>query len=233
MSSLPNDRVRSDIRRRIQSGDWATGMRLPAERDLAAQFGAARNTVRRALSDLEAEGLIRRRGQRSRVVNGHAGGFDGASARILDADAFLRMIENVGPGDVMEVRLLLEPHAAAMAASRAGPAELQAIRRAVEGMEAADSVETFEQWDGRFHKGVMDACRNGLLTHIASIISHQREMPEWMQKKRETKVGPHRALFDIQHRAILDAIASRDMEAAADHMRQHLLAVRDRVFGVV
>ena len=114
-----------------------------------------------------------------------------------------------------------------------GPAELQVIGRAVEGMEAADSVEAFEQWDGRFHKGVMDACRNGLLTHIASIISHQREMPEWMQKKREAKVGPHRALFDIQHRAILEAIASRDMEAAADHMRQHLLAVRDRVFGVV
>ncbi|MFC3226316.1 FadR/GntR family transcriptional regulator [Marinibaculum pumilum] len=233
MAPLPNDRVRSDIRRRIQSGDWSAGMRVPAERDLAAQLGAARNTVRRALTDLEAEGLIQRRGSRSRVVNGTEGGIDSESARILDADAFLRMIEHVGPGDVMEVRLLLEPHAAAMAASRAGPAELAAIRRAVEGMEAADTVETFEHWDGRFHKGVMDACRNGLLTHIASIISHQREMPEWMQKKRETKVGPHRALFDIQHRAILDAIASRDMDAAAHHMREHLLAVRDRVFAVV
>lgn len=222
-------RVRAELLRRIQAGDWAQGTRLPAERELATELGAARNTVRRALAELERDGLIARRGERSRVVSAA----EGETARITDAVAFLRMIENVGPGDVMEVRLLLEPKAAAMAASRAGPAELAAIRRALEGMEAADGVETFEYWDGRFHKGVMDACRNGLLTHIASIISHQREMPEWMQKKRESKVAPHRALFDRQHRAIYDAIASRDMDAAAEHMRQHLLAVRGRVFGVL
>ena len=53
--------VRSAIRSAIEDGGWKPGFRLPAERDLVEKYHCARMTVRRALQDLEAEGLIVRR----------------------------------------------------------------------------------------------------------------------------------------------------------------------------
>jgi DNA-binding transcriptional MocR family regulator len=99
--------VAADIRRKIDSGEWADGFRVPPERELAATYRLARNTVRRALQELDGS-LVRVVG-RGTFVKGNAG------ARPRE---FLGRLRDASPTDIMEVRLIMEPQAAALAAHR-------------------------------------------------------------------------------------------------------------------
>jgi DNA-binding GntR family transcriptional regulator len=56
----PGERVLADLRRRIESGEWASGDQLPPITELASDYGVAQRTVSRAMAALESEGLIRR-----------------------------------------------------------------------------------------------------------------------------------------------------------------------------
>src|SRR5215813_10500589 len=113
--------VARDIGRRIDSGEWPGGFRVPPERELAATYRLARNTVRRALQELD--------GQLVRVVGRGTFVRSNATARPRE---FLGRLRDASPTDIMEVRLIMEPHAAALAAHRASTddlAELEAILR--------------------------------------------------------------------------------------------------------
>ena len=67
MSAL-HRRIGADIERRILSGEWPPGARVPTEAELTAEYGCARMTVSKALSDLSARGLIARRRRAGTVV---------------------------------------------------------------------------------------------------------------------------------------------------------------------
>jgi DNA-binding FadR family transcriptional regulator len=214
--------IQRELRRRIASGAWSIGSQAPTERALSDEFGVARNTVRRALRDLEADGLVHRRVGRGTFVVATADerGFD---ARLRDA----------GPAEVMEVRLVLEPQAAALAASRASAGELAAIETALRQSLAAKGIAEFEAWDARLHLAVATATQNRLLLELCRTIGAAREQPRWYQLKKRSLSPDKRTLYDRQHTALVAALRERDGEAAARHMREHLLAVQQALVGGV
>lgn len=117
------DEVAASLKQKIASGQWGDDLRLPAERDLAGEFGVSRNTIRLALQRLEDAGALVRQVGRGTFV---------AAEKSPSLAAIVKRMEGASPSDVMETRLLIEPSAAADAATNGSFAELQRVREAHE-----------------------------------------------------------------------------------------------------
>ena len=115
--------IEMSLRRRIEAGEWSESLRLPNERRLASEYGVARNTIRAAMERLGADGGVRREVGRGTFLQ-----------RSLDGDltAVMRTLIGVSPADTMAVRQIIEPKAAALAATKGNLADLDAIAAAHE-----------------------------------------------------------------------------------------------------
>jgi DNA-binding FadR family transcriptional regulator len=212
-----------ELRRLIDSGEWPAGGRLPPERILATQFAVARNTVRRALHHLEAGGYLSR----------HVGRGTFVTAREQDAAGrHLYRMREASPRDILETRLIMEPRAAALAASRASAADLAAISEALAQSLAATELAAFERWDAQLHLAIFIGAKNEVLIDYCRAICEARNQPQWVHLKMRSVTPERRAAYDAQHRAIVAALNRRDAEAAAEHMREHLRMVEENIVAV-
>lgn len=216
------DGVAKDLRKRVNAGEWSGGKRLPTERDLAAEYRVARNTIRSAFNQLEADGLLTRRVGR------------GTYLRQEPADEIaiiVRRMEGTSPADMMEVRLLLEPAATGFAATNASSSALAAIAEAHEQAVAATDMPEFEFWDAEFHHRIFSCTRNDLLREFHEVLRVLRNQPKWFEMKARSFAEERRLHYCMDHAKILDALNSRHSEQAAAAMRAHLLTVQQNLLG--
>ena len=138
----------------LASGRYPAQSRLPPERELARLLGVSRSGLREGLEILEAEERIWRHVGKGTFVGprplGGASGLDLVSAM-------------TSPDKVLEVRLLVEPLIARLAAMRATSSEIENMRRLLEKSEAARDVKAWELWDGTLHRAVAQSAHNQLL----------------------------------------------------------------------
>ena len=209
--------IAEQVRGLIVAGEFATGKRLPAERDLARQLGVSRPSVREALIALEIEGWVevrtgsgiyvqeaRRRSTARAPANGH-----GAA--------------DWGPLELMQARELVEGEVAALAARHARRPHVAAITGALQQMQdevAAGIVP--RAGDEAFHNAIADSCRNEVLSDTVRGYWHARRGPlsERLGDHFENPPSWQRAL--AEHAAILEAIRQRDPGTARAAMQQHL-----------
>jgi len=209
------------LARMIYEGEWLQGQRLPPERELSLRFGMARNTVRRALKNLEDGGLLVRQIGRGTFVSQ-------GTARLGRLGP---QIERASPADVMEVRLILEPQAAVIAAGRATQDDLRAVDQAYRSSIGAKGQAEFEEWDARLHLAIVRATRNAMLIDYYEGINAARHQPQWHRLKRRSTTADARSLYDQQHGSVVAALLDRDADAARIALQAHLIAVRDRILG--
>jgi DNA-binding FadR family transcriptional regulator len=224
MEALPKivaSTVEGSLRKRIAAGEWATSGRLPAERDLAAQYGVARNTLRRAVEAIATDGTIERHVGRGTFVNGEA-------AELAD---IVQRVTGVSPADLMAARLIVEPQAAAIAARNASSADLQAIAEAHHHAIEAHQTDEFEHWDTQFHRRLFAATRNELLASIHAILQVIRSRNAWVELKRKTFSENRRRDYCEQHGRVVAALQSRDADGAAQAMLSHIEAIEIALFG--
>jgi DNA-binding GntR family transcriptional regulator len=192
--SLAYERIRS----LILSGDVAPGTRL-GQVDLAEQLGVSRTPVREALRRLTGEGLVEFKDNR------------GFRVAALALDDVVRRLE---------VRLLLEPGAARMAAERATAEDLAALEDSIEREARARNAIAIHDASRDFHVFVAAATQNRELVATLEglwlvevgrrLLSRRRAAPRWQDD-------------DVrEHRAILDAIRDRDGDRAAALMEAHI-----------
>ena len=210
------------LRKRISSGEWSDLGRMPPERDLASEFGVARNTIRRAVSLLEEEGTVTK-------LTGR-GTFLQAERQDSLAQAVARM-EGTSPADMMEIRLLLEPSAAQFAATNASISELNLVREAHQ--MAVDSVDMpdFEHWDAEFHNRIFACSRNDFLKEIHNVMRILRNQSLWFDMKKRSFSEERRQIYCREHAAILDALMQRDPDTARAAMQAHLVTVQRNLLG--
>ncbi len=212
------EQIVSQIERRILNGELKIGDQLPAERDLAQQFGVSRTAVREAIKALREKGLVQAQPGRGTFITDSA-------ARALRHS--LRFIAQAGSEDglvsLVEVREMVEPEIAALAAERANPENIAAMRDAIRAMDAAmQQADTFVEADLDFHLALADATQNPLVPALIDSIVHLlRE-----QRKRLFLIGSA-AASQHYHRRILDAVVAHDAGAARQAMRDHLRQVRE------
>jgi GntR family transcriptional repressor for pyruvate dehydrogenase complex len=212
------ERIVSQIEQRIESGDLKVGDQLPSERELAEQFAVSRTAVREAVKALRQKGLVEIRPGRGTFIT------NGTSDTIRSSLGMLmKMGVTKGSGNLVEVREILEPEIAALAATRISDEYITAMQEAVKIMDTAlDDADLFVEADLDFHLALAEGTQNPIIPILMdSIIDLLRE-----QRKRIslTKGGLQRG--QVHHKKILDAVTRRDAQAARQAMQDHLKQVR-------
>src|SRR5690606_17972508 len=169
------ERIVHSIRERIVKGELIPGDRLPNERDLAGAYGVSRNVVREAVRALAKDGLVEvRQGSGTYVADGTSNALGDSLGLALSLGSQGRSL-----GNLIEIRTIIEPTVAGLAAPRARQAELDAMQAEIETMnEAFDDVDGFIAADHRFHVAVARATQNHLvpliLEPVVDVLNDQR-----------------------------------------------------------
>jgi DNA-binding FadR family transcriptional regulator len=141
-------------------------------------------------------------------------------------DMLFRVGNETGIKDLVEVREILEPEIAALAATRASSEDIEAMEEAVKAMDQAmDDPDTFIEADLDFHLALAQGSNNALIPIlIDSLVDLLRE-----HRKRAASVEGGLERGQPYHKIIFEAIKSNDTEAARDSMRAHLEQVRKEI----
>ena len=213
-------RIVTQLRRAILDGDFSYRDRVPSERELAADFGAARGTVRAALKQLEEMHLVVRRPGSGTFVR-YRGQAD-------DED----IAEQTSPLELIEVRLSVEPSVARLAVMHANTKDIERIEEALLQVEAADAdPDAFSRADEAFHLALAESTRNPLMVWLYRHINDVRGHAQWSMRKDKILTAQRIAEYNDQHRALFDAVQSRDAQGAADVMTRHLEKARRDLLG--
>jgi DNA-binding FadR family transcriptional regulator len=211
--------LRSLLVQGAEDGTFGPGSKLPTERDLVERLSAPRSAIRRALEALEREGVIVRHVGRGTFLT---------EAPIEPRRGAPR---DTSPAEIMQVRLVLEPPVAALAARVATQADLDRIGRCLDRGGEAAGYEAFEAWDARLHRAIAEAAHNGLLMNMFDVMNTARQLPVWGSLKRRTSTPERRRCYHTEHTAIVDALRDRDPDGAHAAMRRHLHNVADNLLG--
>ena len=194
------------------------GSRLPTERELAEQFQVSRTSVREAIKILQQKGLIEVHPGRGTFI------VDSVSQSFQHSLDLIVSIEHTrGLSNLIEVREMLEPEIAALAALRATPDEIEMMRKAVAVMdESLHDADAFVAADLNFHSAMAEATNNTLILLLLEPIVDQLQD----QRKAIFLVEDGAARGQYHHKEILGAVIQRNSEAARDAMRAHLQQIR-------
>ena len=213
------EQIVQQIEDSVLNGSLKPGDQLPAERELAQRLGVSRTAVREAVKALREKGLVEAYSGRGTFIT------DGTSQAARQSfDLMVKIGQQEGAPYLAELRLILEPGIAALAATRVTDEDLAGLREAVAVMDRAQKdPAAFIEADLDFHLALAEAAANPLiLSLIDSIVGLLREQ---RIKIFNVEGGPQRGQF--HHKRILDAMERRDAELARNAMRAHLEQVRD------
>lgn len=202
-------RLAHQIGRRIVTGEIAEGDPLPREAELVREFKVSRQAVREALKVLAAKGLVAPRRRTGTVV------LPRASWNLLDPDVLAWYTpEAVRPslfGDLIELRRVIEPAAAELAATRVDPDRLARMKAALDRMAAAtNNPNAFFEADADYHGALLAATGNTLFERLDSISRAILKVTFSLHARS----GPDYPLAVAQHTAVYDAIARGDAAGA-------------------
>jgi DNA-binding FadR family transcriptional regulator len=214
--------IADQIRELIRAGEFVAGSRLPPERDLAKQLGVSRPSVREALIALEVEGLVEVRiGSGIYVLGpGLKIGDDEVPAGIPGHGEVQAM---AGPFELMRARYTIESECAALAAKSAKRVQVAAIEEALEQMSREFEQERQSlSGDRLFHLRVAEATGNGALVAVVKMLWDERTGPLYQRLEHHYDTPGFWTAAMAEHRAVLKAIAERDVGGARAAMQRHL-----------
>lgn len=210
------DRVAASLRQRILEGVLAPGSRLPAENAMAARFGVSRTVVREAVSRLKSEELLASRQ---------------GSGVFVRADALVRPLKIHADAhqslqtvlEIVELRRAIETEAAALAAQRRTPADIERMRAALKALDRAvggggDGVEE----DVRFHRTIAEATGNRQFLTVLEFFGQYLRGATSVTRANEAMREDFAAQVRDEHRAVLAAIEDGSVEQARRMAARHM-----------
>jgi GntR family transcriptional regulator, galactonate operon transcriptional repressor len=212
------DRLVSALGRDIAGGVWKTEETLPTEPEIAHRFGAGRNAVREAVKILTAKGFVRTERRAGTIVRPQS------CWNLLDPEVLGWMLSASGKRDnllaeLSELRSIIEPMVAGLAATHASAMEKLQICEAYDQMEKlSDEAQKLIDADVRFHELLFEATHNRLLTALVPAFSLLLRT-NFEISVRAGKKANHNLK---EHRQIAEAVSHRDPETAQRATRKLL-----------
>jgi DNA-binding FadR family transcriptional regulator len=201
----------------IADRNLTDGDLLPPERKLADELSLSRRELRAALSSLEVAGRIWRGVGRGTFLGARPFRF---------SPSLSGLSVGTSPTDVAEMRLIVEPALAALAALKSSPEDLAELEKCARKNAAARNDEEWQQWDHRFHHLIARATRNPAIIALMEAINGVRVKPALREKTADQET---RRCSAEQHVVIVQAMLARDGEGAFQAMQHHLLSVQARI----
>ena len=205
----------SILRQDIIQGAIAQHEKLPAEREMAEAYGVSRGTVREALIKLMDTDLVDiKRGSGTYVT------FEPPPPQPS-------VIQTANPLELIDARFALEPHICRLAVLHGRRADFDRLGQLCTKMEASvDNAAAFAEADTKFHRALVECTGNVLLIWIMDQITSVRSQSDWTRMRSLTLNTAIIQQYNAQHRRILNALYSREPEAAASNMKEHLETAR-------
>jgi len=213
------EQIVEQIEESVRNGKLKPGDQLPAERELAIQFGVSRTAVREAVKTLSEKGLVEAYSGRGTFITN-----DKSPTMRQSLEWLLKSGNVTGSTYLVEVREILEPEISAMAAKQVHEQHLAMMREAVAVMDRSlQDAEAYIEADLDFHLSLAEAAANPIiLSLIDSIVGVLRQQRIGIFNHEG---GPQRGQF--HHKRILDAVERRDPGAAREAMRAHMRQIRE------
>lgn len=203
-------KVADQLTQLVRQGKIKAGEKFPAERDLAERFGVSRPTIREAMVALELSGIIEVR--------------TGSGIYVTNQQPQLKFDDQgFGPFEILETRLIFEPEACALAATRISKTQLAELKELLEAMEEEGNREdASEKADEKFHCLIAEASQNAVIQTMVGWLWELRNRTQlstsFFERIRAEGVKP--VIND--HKIIVEALENRDADAAREAMRRHL-----------
>jgi DNA-binding FadR family transcriptional regulator len=210
-----HEQVITEIGQRIVAGEFPPEKVLPSEADLCSALGVSRTALREALRVLAAKGLLEARPKVGTLV------CPTKSWNFLDGDILTWRLQTKDSDQVVselyELRYLIEPIAASLAATNAKAAEIEVLREAYEEMrQAGDDGEKIIEPDLKFHQAIIASSGNRLFASLAHFVAEALSVN--FALVRDTPRGHQHSM--PMHKKVLDAIADHDAPAARIAMQK-------------
>jgi DNA-binding FadR family transcriptional regulator len=212
------------IESKIINGEFHIGDKLPTENELAGIYRVSRTVIREAIKALKEKGWVETRvAKGTYVVQNVAKGVEHSF------DVAVRMKPDERFSNLIQVRLLLEPEIAALAATSCTEDDITRMRQAIIQMETAlreDNTDAFLQGDFAFHMAIAESTDNELIHLImAPVVNLMRNI----QRYHLSYVVRGNERSQRNHKRIMQGIEGRDPQAARLCMREHIMQVRDDI----
>lgn len=221
-----HQQVAESLRELILAGKPRQGDALPPERELAAQFGVSRATVREALRVLQLWGLVEARQGGGNYVT--LPSLDHIVAPLANIIQHNRALQD----ELLDARFVFEPEVCWLAAQRRTAADLAAIEAIIARQsERVEQGELAVEEDSAFHLALAEATHNRMIPRLIQTINDL--LLESRLRSLRTPDRPRRSLEG--HLRILAALRAGDAEAARQAMRDHIteIAASLRAAGVL
>ena len=212
-----SEQVAAELEKQILDGDLTAGAKLASERDLAEQYGVSRPSIRDAIKQLEAKGLVNRK----------QGGGTFVCNELVDpfAEPLFELLANSPEShyDLLEFRFALEGVISYYAALRGTDREYELIKQAFDQVEQQDeNLELLSEAVVDFYLAIADASHNVMLKHLLrglkGLLKHNvQENLSVFQPYAEI-----RTQLSIHRKELMNAIVNREPENARKANRQHL-----------
>lgn len=201
---------------KIKSEEYPVDTRLPSERSLAADLGVSRNTVREALDVLETRRVIRRRAGSGSFVT-----YKSEPRARPSSDS---VAERTSPLDHLVVRGIIEPEMVRLAVINMTPRELDELDAIVSRIEnVRTDVNEFIKYEEELYRKIAQGTRNPLLESCYELtIEVCRQSFRTALMRRH--LTPNRIQeYQKRYNTLFNAISSRDVEAAVEFIKLHLI----------
>lgn len=204
----------------IKAG-YAVGQRLPPERQLAQSFGVSRPTIREAILSLQMAGMVQ--------VRHNSGTYVTSCQETVE----VRTLEGFGPFENLQVRQMVEPQIAALAAQSASPTQVADLAATLATMRREHALgREADSADHRFHVLLAEATGNGVLVSFSdSLWRGQIESRIWQDIHSYMPMERYRPIWLRDHEAIFRAVADRSARRASTAMTRHLGNIRDALMA--
>ena len=216
-----SERIARQIKDTILSGAMKSGDRLPPERELVGRFQASRISIREALKNLEASGLL--------TIKPGSGVFvsEVNSKPMSESLASMLRIKKVSINELTEARLILEPNIARLACDRVSPGDLKKLEANIaEALAVIKSTASARVKNIEFHSLLAESTRNSVLTlTVKTLLDVLQEMSSEIvdDSPPSVEIASHTVKH---HKKILEALKRRDAEKVFALLRKHILEIQ-------